>query len=44
MTEPSHNFRIAERLRMPIAIITEQGSIKWNNPAFDATFGSNGTS
>lgn len=44
MTEPNHNFTIAERLRMPIAIITEQGAIKWKNPAFDVTFGTDATS
>jgi two-component system, OmpR family, phosphate regulon sensor histidine kinase PhoR len=35
----NHNYQIAEKLRTPIAIVTEQGAIKWKNPAFDATFG-----
>jgi signal transduction histidine kinase len=39
MTDPVHNYQIAERLRSPIAIISEQGGIKWKNPAFDMAFG-----
>jgi len=33
------NYQIAERLRAPIAIVTDQGTIKWKNAAFDVTFG-----
>ena len=33
------NYKIAEQLRMPIAIVTEQGAIQWRNAAFDETFG-----
>ena len=35
----SQRYRIAERLSSPIAIVTEQGGIKWKNRAFGGMFG-----
>ena len=40
MTNPDGKYQIAEALRIPIAIVSEQGAVKWRNAAFDLTFGS----
>ena len=36
----SHNYKIAQRITTPIAIVTERGGIEWGNDAFEAAFGS----
>jgi len=36
----SNKFAIAEKLKTPIAVVTEQGKVVWRNDAFQSTFGS----
>jgi len=41
MSNNNHsNFKIAEKLKTPIAIVNEQGLVLWRNDAFESTFGS----
>jgi signal transduction histidine kinase len=35
----SKQYTIAKRIKMPVAIVNEQGGVEWNNDAFDAVFG-----
>lgn len=35
-----NNYAIAEKLKSPIAIVTETGTIEWQNRAFEQSFGS----
>ena len=39
MSDYDSRYQIASSLRIPIAIVSEQGAIKWRNPSFDMTFG-----
>jgi len=32
-------YRIAEKLKMPVAVINERGGVEWRNDAFQRTFG-----
>ncbi len=34
-----NNYMIAQRMKTPIAIVTERGGIAWRNAAFESTFG-----
>ena len=36
---PTQRYAIAEKLNVPIAVVGESGDVRWNNEAFDATFG-----
>ena len=35
----TQRYAIAEKLNVPIAVVGESGDVRWNNEAFDATFG-----
>jgi two-component system phosphate regulon sensor histidine kinase PhoR len=35
----NYQYAIAENLKMPIAIVSEPGEVKWRNAAFDEAFG-----
>lgn len=35
----TNNFKIAEKLKTPIAVVTEQGAVLWRNEAFESAFG-----
>jgi two-component system, OmpR family, phosphate regulon sensor histidine kinase PhoR len=39
MSSNNDKYPISERLKSPIAIINERGSVEWRNRAFEATFG-----